>query len=37
MSRTGDVLRTQAFVLSTLLAVLCVTAMILVERGDAAR
>lgn len=37
MSRTGDVLRTQAFVLSTVLAVLCVAAMILVERGDAAR
>jgi thiamine transport system permease protein len=37
MSRTGDALRTQAFVLSTLLAVLCIAAMILVERGDAAR
>lgn len=37
MSRTGDLLRTQAFVLSALLAVLCVAAMILVERGDAAR
>ena len=37
MSRTGDVLRTQAFVLSTVLAVLCIAAMILVERGDAAR
>ena len=37
MARTGDVLRTQAFVLSTVLAVLCIAAMILVERGDAAR
>ncbi len=37
MSRTGDVLRTQAFVLSTVLAVVCIAAMILVERGDAAR
>jgi thiamine transport system permease protein len=37
MSRTGDVLRTQAFVLSTVLAAVCIAAMILVERGDAAR
>ncbi len=37
MSRTGDALRTQAFVLSTVLAVVCIAAMILLERGDAAR